>query len=107
MLVPHPEDGCYCQTYCVDNTVGVDKAVYQSSTRQVATSIYYLLQSDDYSAWHQVISNETWYYHQGSSVTFHLLDPRTQSYHAVQLANSLTDPQWVYQYAVAKNTWFL
>lgn len=66
-LLPHPEGGWYTETYrspehCNDRD------------RSLATSIYFLLTSENVSRFHRIKSDELWYFHQGSTVTVHTLD---------------------------------
>lgn len=53
-LKPHPEGGHYAEVY---RTEGEGRAA--------CTSIYYLLQADEVSAWHRVDADEVWAWHAG------------------------------------------
>lgn len=105
-LEQHPEGGYYKRTYCSQHRVGVDKHEYGDASRPINSSIYYLLAGSDYSAWRCFKSSETWYHHQGSSITLHILDPVSKQYRSVVVGDPLQDAGAVFQYTVDKNTWF-
>lgn len=66
-LVPHPEGGYYSEVYrSEENIPGKD--------RQLMTSIYFLLTSDNVSNFHRIKSDELWFHHKGSPITVHTLD---------------------------------
>lgn len=68
-LMPHPEGGYFKETYRSENLTAVG-----NETRNVATSIYFLLKGDEISHFHRLTSDEIWYYHAGDSLTLHLID---------------------------------
>ncbi|MBC7609650.1 MAG: cupin domain-containing protein [Polaromonas sp.] len=61
-LQPHPEGGWYREVFR-------SKALVQRSDarqlRPALTSIYFLLEADQYSRWHKVMSDEAWVYLEG------------------------------------------
>jgi hypothetical protein len=61
-LAPHPEGGFYREVFRSPHAV-VDA---RGRTRSALTVIYYLLGSDDVSAWHRLASDETWHFARGS-----------------------------------------
>ena len=67
-LKEHPEGGFYSEIY--RNTKNIN---FVSGTRSLATSIYYLLKGEDKSNFHQLFSDELWYFHAGSAVRIHQL----------------------------------
>jgi predicted cupin superfamily sugar epimerase len=73
-LQPHPEGGYYKEVY--------RSATYIEQTslpnnftgkRNVSTSIYYLLQQGDFSAFHRIKSDEIWHYYHGDTAIIHML----------------------------------
>lgn len=72
-LRPHPEGGFYKEIYRSD--LGVNTA---SGERSIMTSIYFLLTSDNISKFHQIKSDEMWFYHEGSPLTVHVIDENGQ-----------------------------
>jgi len=46
--------------------------------RALATSIYFLLKGDDFSAWHRLQSDEIWHFYTGCSLMLITIDPAGQ-----------------------------
>jgi len=67
-LVAHPEGGFYAETYRSAQNLAT-----ASGERSVATSIFFLLRSDDVSHFHRIKSDELWFWHEGSTLSVHLL----------------------------------
>lgn len=59
-LVPHPEGGCYRETFRHDGADGERGAV---------TVIYYLLREGERSAWHRIDATEIWHHYAGAPLT--------------------------------------
>lgn len=68
-LKPHPEGGYYAESYRSDWEFSTDHG-----PRSLMTCIYFLLTSDNFSKFHQIKSDEMWFYHEGSPLTVHVLD---------------------------------
>lgn len=66
-LKEHPEGGYYSELYRSEVTLSAGDL-----ERNLSTSIYYMLGSDDISHWHQLASDELWYYHAGSDIVVHM-----------------------------------
>jgi len=60
-LVPHPEGGFYRETFRSTTRV----AAGHRSSRNALTTIYFLLASGSFSAWHRVKSDEVWHWYEG------------------------------------------
>lgn len=56
-LLPHPEGGYFKEVFRSGKLV--------DDAQSAMTSIYYLLENEDYSAFHRLTSPEVWYYHAG------------------------------------------
>jgi predicted cupin superfamily sugar epimerase len=68
-LKPHPEGGYYSETYRSNlGTAGGDQSL--------ATSIYFLMTSDNVSKFHSIVGDEIWFYHEGSPLTVHILSDK-------------------------------
>lgn len=65
-LLPHPEGGFYSEEYR-------SAEVLPDKNRQLMTSIYFLLTSDNVSNFHRIKSDELWFHHKGSPITVHTL----------------------------------
>jgi hypothetical protein len=70
-LQPHPEGGWYRETYRSAERVTTERGAVRSAT----TSIYFLLTSETFSAFHRLASDETWHFYRGDPVTLELIDP--------------------------------
>jgi predicted cupin superfamily sugar epimerase len=66
-LAPHPEGGWYRRTWA-----SPDEIPAHGGTRPVATSILFLLQPGEVSAWHRVASAEIWLWQGGGRLTLTL-----------------------------------
>ena len=67
-LIPHPEGGFYSETYRSEMTIGT-----ATGERNLTTAIYFLLTSAHVSKFHRIKSDELWFFHEGSSLTVHML----------------------------------
>jgi len=76
-LERHPEGGYFRETYRSVQEFLTDSSnnagpVYHK--RNCSTAIYYLLQENDFSAFHSVCSDEIWHFYSGDSVLLHMLE---------------------------------
>jgi len=70
------EGGFYCQTYrSADSLPQAVLPPRYDGDRLLATAIYYLLTSDDFSALHRLKSDEIYHFYLGDAVTLLLLRP--------------------------------
>ncbi|MBN7809996.1 cupin domain-containing protein [Algoriphagus sp. H41] len=67
-LQPHPEGGFYSETYRAEENLDT-----RQGERSLATSIFFLLRSEDVSHFHRIKSDELWFWHEGSPLTVHVL----------------------------------
>jgi uncharacterized protein len=67
-LKAHPEGGFYSETYRTGTEIDTERG-----KRQLITSIYFLLRSEDVSHFHRIKSDELWFWHEGSPLSVHLL----------------------------------
>jgi hypothetical protein len=67
-LKRHPEGGYYSEVYRNPKVIEL-----VNGRRNLSTSIYFLLKGNDKSHFHQLYSDEIWYFHLGTEVTVHLL----------------------------------
>jgi predicted cupin superfamily sugar epimerase len=70
------------------------------------TSIYFLLTSDSFSAWHKLKSEEVWHYYKGSPLTIYIINNETQQIESIKLGDPLKHEACRRQYAVKAGTWF-
>ena len=72
--------------------------------RPVSTAIYFLLEGDNFSAFHRLQSDELWHFYAGAALTVHVIEAEGR-YSAFQLGN---DPEAgeVLQAVVKAGCWF-
>ncbi|MDN3987554.1 cupin domain-containing protein [Zwartia vadi] len=97
-LEPHPEGGFYKETH--RSTKIVQDSIY-SRDKSAYTSIYYLLSGTDFSAWHRIQSDETWYFHLGCDVLIYFID-ENKLLRNVQLGVTASN----FQVTIPSDTWF-
>ena len=104
-LSPHPEGGYYRVTYKSDLTI-VRSALpsrYQGD-RAASTSIYFLLDEGNFSAFHRIASDEVWHFYAGSSLVVYVIDP-DGNYSELHLGGGSEDSE-VFQAVVKAGCWF-
>jgi predicted cupin superfamily sugar epimerase len=74
-LLPHPEGGYYKEVYRSEKTIAKDSLPDSfSGDRSYCTSIYFLLTSENFSAFHRIKQDEIWHFYGGSSLSVHVID---------------------------------
>ncbi len=72
----HPEGGFYKETYRSSGVVPKEVLGGDfSGVRNYSTAIYFLLTSDNFSAFHKIKQDEIWHHYQGASLDIHVIDP--------------------------------
>jgi hypothetical protein len=71
-LHPHPEGGWYREVFRSERLV---QPADQRPPRRGLTTIDFLLESGQFSAWHRVQSDEVWHLLEGESLTLWLMPP--------------------------------
>ncbi len=97
-LEPHPEGGYYREMHRSQTIVCALKSLEQKSAY---TSIYYLLSGGDFSSWHRIKSDETWFFHVGCDVLIYYFDEKKllQTFQLGLASKNL-------QATIPANTWF-
>lgn len=75
-----------------------------SDIRSVSTLIYYLLDGDQFSAFHKVRYDEIWHFYKGSSVSLYVLTDSEKTLN-IQIGNDLENNENI-QCVIKGNTWF-
>lgn len=71
----HREGGFYIETYESDVRFPAEELPEgYSGDRASGSSIYYLLTTDDFSAFHRIRSDELWHFYEGDPITLYLLE---------------------------------
>lgn len=104
-LSPHPEGGYFKETYRSEGTIpkSVLPSQYQGD-RNYATSIYFLLTSGNFSAFHKILQDEQWHFYAGSPILVHMISP-DGLYSKVKVGSDL-DKDEVPQFTVPGGFWF-
>ena len=74
-LIPHPEGGFYRETY--RSGLSIAQAALPASlsgARCASTAIYFLLEGENFSAFHRLQSDELWHFYAGSTLAVHVID---------------------------------
>jgi len=70
-LQPHPEGGYYKEVFRSELQVAREGS---NELKKACTSIYYLLEGEDFSGFHRLASDELWYFHKGAALLIHIID---------------------------------
>lgn len=74
-LQPHPEGGFYRETYRAEESIARASLPKRfAGARSFSTGIYFLLRSQDFSAFHRIQCDEMWHYYAGSSLSIYVLN---------------------------------
>lgn len=73
-LLPHPEGGFYKETYRSTGNIPQSALNEFSGDRSYCTGIYFLLTSNNFSAFHRIKQDEMWHYYDGSPLYVHIID---------------------------------
>lgn len=104
-LVPHPEGGYYREVYRSPflTEIKTPDDRYEDN-RNPGTSIYYLLEKDNFSGFHRLKSDEIWHFYTGSDIIIHQIDP-SGNYTKILLGTS--DPEVCHlQHIIPAGIWF-
>jgi hypothetical protein len=74
-LEAHPEGGYYRQTYRADLVLAKESLPEGfTGARAASTAIYFLLQGEQFSAFHRLRSDEVWHFYVGAALVVHVID---------------------------------
>jgi uncharacterized protein len=104
-LIAHPEGGYYRETYRSELSIAKEALPSQfAGPRLVSTAIYFLLDGENFSAFHRLRSDELWHFYSGSPITVHVVEP--EGVHSeIQLGDD-PDAGQVLQAVVKAGRWF-
>ena len=104
-LEPHPEGGYFKETY---RSNGIIKNSCLPSefkgNRNFCTGIYYLLESQDFSAFHKINQDEMWHFYQGDAIELVTITEEGEL-NVVLIGSDIANNEQP-QYVVPKNVWF-
>jgi hypothetical protein len=101
----HPEGGFFKETYrCHDLMEVTQGAGGTSLQRSVSTGIYFLLEKNNFSAFHKIQSDEMWHFYAGQALEVLELKERGEL-GCTRLGSDILGGE-VHQHVVRANTWF-
>jgi predicted cupin superfamily sugar epimerase len=104
-LQKHPEGGWFREVYQSDEVIPADALPTGfSGSRSISTSIYYLLEGEDFSAFHRIKSDEIWHFYTGTSA-IEIISVEEGKIKKQFLGDNPRENQF-FQIVVPKNTWF-
>jgi predicted cupin superfamily sugar epimerase len=104
-LLPHPEGGYYKETYRSSELLAADALPARfAGVRAMATAIYFLLERNNFSAFHRIKSDECWHFYAGDCLHIQVLLP-TGQYQLIKLGNNPMAGE-KFQAIVPAGAWF-
>lgn len=106
-MKPHPEGGWFREVYRSAETIpagALPPRFPREAHRSTATSIYYLLEGEQTSAFHRIRSDEIWHHYDGGTVLLHQLS-KSSRYGCSRIGHCV-DRGDVLQEVVPAGDWF-
>ena len=104
-LEPHPEGGWYKQTYKSKDQIAIGALPERFwGSRAFSTAIYFLLEKENFSAFHRIKSDECWHFYAGDPLLIYMIEQNGEL-KIISLGNDFEDGQ-TFQYVVPANCWF-
>ncbi|MFZ0730712.1 MAG: cupin domain-containing protein [Candidatus Sulfotelmatobacter sp.] len=104
-LKPHPEGGYFRQTYRADLVIAREALPRGfAGSRAASTAIYFLLEGENFSAFHRLRSDELWHFYAGSPLAVQMI-AREGKCSKILLGNDPAEGQ-VFQAVVPAECWF-
>ena len=104
-LLPHPEGGYYKEIYRSKGLIQSESLGPEfSGIRNYATSIYFMLTSDTFSAFHKINQDEIWHFYDGSPIKLHVISE--SGIHTQHIVGKDIFSDQVPQIVVPANHWF-
>ena len=104
-LKPHPEGGFYRETY--RSSLEIPRTALPAGfkgSRNASTAIYFLIDGENFSAFHRIAADEMWHFYAGSALAVEVIDPAGQ--HSQILVGSDPDAGEQFQAVVPAGCWF-
>ncbi len=104
-LQPHPEGGYFKEVYRSNGLIKSESlSTSYNGNRNYCTSIYFLLTSDSFSAFHRIKQDEIWHFYKGSPIKLHVINPSGK--HIEYIIGSAIDKAQKPQFVVKGGDWF-
>ena len=104
-LIAHPEGGHYRQTYSSAGKIpkSVLPPAFQND-RFFSTAIYFLLEKNQFSAFHRIAGDELWHFYTGSGLHIYVIHPDGRG-EVLKLGDDLENG-FAFQHVVPAGAWF-
>src|SRR4029077_15917224 len=103
-LIAHPEGGYYRETHRSELAIAREALPPRfTGPRLVSTAIYFLLEGENFSAFHRLHSDELWHFYSGSAITVDVIEP-DGGHSEIQLGSD-PDTGEVFQATVKAGGW--
>lgn len=104
-LQPHPEGGFYKETYRSPEIIPQQFLSKQfKGDRAYSTAIYFLLEQENFSAFHKIESDELWHFYAGQTLLVHIIHLNGKL-ETIKLGNDFLNGEQ-FQFAVPARCWF-
>lgn len=103
-LLPHPEGGYYREVYRSENCFPNSNFNEFPSGRSFGTSIYFLLENKNFSAFHRIKSDEIWHFYEGCALEIISIDPNGNL--EIQKLGNHPEENECFQHTVKAGNWF-
>ena len=104
-LEAHPEGGYFRQTYRSEVSIAREALPLGfAGARAASTAIYFLLEGENFSAFHRLRSDEVWHFYAGDPLIVHVIEPDGK-YSSILLGRDL-DAGQALQAVVPAGCWF-
>lgn len=80
--------------------------VSNASQRNAGSAIYFLLEKDDFSAWHRIKSDEIWHFYDGCPVNVYVINPDSGEFETHVLGNPCINELALFQVVLPAGCWF-
>ena len=104
-LSPHPEGGWFRETYRSVSSFQINELPASfNGKRSFSTAIYFLLEKNNFSAFHKIKSDECWHFYAGGPIDIFMIHPNGD-FELVTLGADIEKGE-LFQFVVPANTWF-
>ena len=104
-LQPHPEGGWYKETYRSGETISAKALPARfNGERNFSTAIYFLLEGEQFSAFHRILSDELWHFYAGAALEVFVIHP-SGTLDVIKLGRDISNGE-TFQAVVPAGTWF-
>lgn len=101
----HPEGGYFKETYRAAETIKKGALPRRfGGNRSFSTAIYFLLEQDNFSAFHRIKSDECWHFYAGGTLLIYIINTEAKL-QVVKLGNNVLNGE-TFQHVVPAGCWF-